>query len=396
MGHWLRSLDTGNLHYIGTKTFQRLAETKAFDIKVTDILFVNREARKHMDNIFEELASKVPEKTKNLDKVEEVTIEHFLANILPKVESLEVMFENSHSGNLVSLIAPVDLTARNLFKWPNNFSWSYNGEVADSIKERVKAAGGKVDGDLRCSLSWFNFDDLDLHMLEPDGYRIYFGTKRTPSPKTRGTLDVDMNAGGGSTRIPVENICYPSRKNMIEGTYTLIVNNYSKRETVDVGFEVEVEFDGVIHTFTYPKSLATREDVTVAKIKYLKGSFEIIQSLPSSQSVKEIWGISTQKFHKVFVLMLSPNHWGDKPTGNKHYFFMLEGCLNEGKARGFFNEFFSEDLKEHRKALELVGSKMKTDESTNQLSGLGFSSTQRASILCRVKGSFTRVLKINF
>lgn len=75
---------------------------------------------------------------------------------------------------------------------------------------------------------------------------------------------------------------------------------------------------------------------------------------------------------------------------------MLDGCLNDGKARGFFNEFLNEELTTHRKVLEVVGARMKTEESVNQLSGLGFSSTQRNSVLCRVKGSFDRVVKINF
>ena len=94
--------------------------------------------------------------------------------------------------------------------------------------------------------------------------------------------------------------------------------------------------------------------------------------------------------------MLSPNCWDLQKNGNLHYFFMLDRCLNDGKARGFFNEFLTQALDEHRKVFEMVGTKMKTEESTNQLSGLGFSSTQRNSLLCRVKGSFNRVVKINF
>ena len=94
--------------------------------------------------------------------------------------------------------------------------------------------------------------------------------------------------------------------------------------------------------------------------------------------------------------MFSPNYWDDRTVGNKHYFFMLDGCLNEDKARGFFNEFLIEELNTHRKVFEVVGSKMKTEESTNQLSGLGFSSTQRNYILARVKGSFSRTIKITF
>ena len=83
-------------------------------------------------------------------------------------------------------------------------------------------------------------------------------------------------------------------------------------------------------------------------------------------------------------------------TGNKHWFFILDGCLNPDAARGFYNEFLDEKLTEHRKVFEVLGSKMKVAESTEQLSGLGFSSTQKNSVLCKVTGSFTRTIKINF
>jgi hypothetical protein len=288
-----------------------------------------------------------------------------------------------------------------MFKWPNNFSWSYAGELADSIKERVKRAGGAVDGDLRCSLSWFNYDDLDLHLVEPgtsrtviNGEEICFSHRLSAA---NGQLDVDMNVGNGGSRNAVENITYPDRKRMREGVYKLFVNNYNKRETIDLGFEVEIEFDGVVRTFAYPKGVSAQEDVIVAEFKYThEGGLEIVKSLPSSQATKQIWGIPTQTFHRVSVLMLSPNLWDDKTIGNKHYFFMLDGCLNEGKARGFFNEFLTSELDVHRKVFEMVGAKMKTEESDHQLSGIGFSSTQRNFVLARVKGSFTRTLKITF
>ena len=75
---------------------------------------------------------------------------------------------------------------------------------------------------------------------------------------------------------------------------------------------------------------------------------------------------------------------------------MLEGCANNGTARGFYNEFLKSDLDQHRKVLELVGTKLRTDESLEQLSGVGFSSTQRNSLLCKVTGSFSRIININF
>jgi hypothetical protein len=75
---------------------------------------------------------------------------------------------------------------------------------------------------------------------------------------------------------------------------------------------------------------------------------------------------------------------------------MLEDCKQEGKARGFYNEFLRGELDKHRKVFEVLGSKLKTPESDQQLSGVGFSSTQNNSILCKVSGSFNRTIKINF
>ena len=363
------------------------------DITINNVLFADRSAKKAM-SAFDELAASVPVTPKSLVKVEEVGIEDFIMKILPRAESLEVMFENRHAPNLVSLIAPVDPTAKQLFKWPNNFSWSYVGEVTDSIKERVKAAGGNVMGDFRASLSWFNYDDLDLHLREPRGEEIYYGNKMS---RNCGSLDVDMNAGSGTTRIPVENIVYPRREAMPDGEYLLSVENFRKRETQDVGFEVEVEFDGMIHSFAYSKPLSTKERVEVCTFIYSrKGGMEIVKSLPSSPTTKTIWGVPTQAFHKVRVVMLSPNHWDGKAVGNKHYIFAIDGCRNEGKARGFFNEFLNEGLTPHRKVLEVVGAKMRTEESEHQLSGLGFSSTQRNHLFCKVQGSFSRTVKIVF
>ena len=76
---------------------------------------------------------------------------------------------------------------------------------------------------------------------------------------------------------------------------------------------------------------------------------------------------------------------------------MLDQMKNEGSARGFFNEYLKPELDAHRKVLELVGSKMKTEETNDQLSGLGFSSTSRNDLIVRVTGkSLKRVIKIRF
>jgi hypothetical protein len=366
------------------------------DINVNNILFADRSARKSLTgDVFDTLATRALS-SRSFERVEEVPIETFISEILPRAESVEIMVENRHIQNLVSLVAPADPTANRLFKWDNGFSWSYTGDVADSIKERVKQAGGTVTGDLCCRLAWSNFDDLDFHMREPTDYEIYFGNKRTLSA-CGGMLDVDMNAGSGHTRAPVENIFYTDRSRMKEGLYQLFVRQYRQRETIDIGFEVELDYLGAIHQFAYEKAVRQDTDVLVAKLNYSrKNGIEIMESLPSTQISQTAWGLKTQQFQRVNVVMLSPNYWSEHPIGNKHYFFMLDGCANDGQARGFYNEFLKEELNAHRKVIEMVGAKMRTEESTEQLSGLGFSSTQRNEVLAKISGSFTRTVKIVF
>lgn len=367
------------------------------DITINNILYANSNAKTIIEggNVFETLASKTSDNVKSFDKVEEVQIEKFLKDILPKANAIEVMFENNHANNLVSLIAPVDCISKPLFKWDNRFSWSYTGEVTDSIKERVKQAGGTVDAEWCNRLAWDYTDDLDLYMIEPNGTKIYFGNRRTVS-YCGGMLDVDANGTDGIRNDPAENIFYKTLNNLKPGKYQLGVHNFNRR-SAGKGFTMQVEFGGQTTNIGYDKIVKQDERIIVAEFEYSKANgLKIVKSLPSSQTQREVWNLSTQMFHKVSVVMLSPNHWDDNVVGNKHYFFMLEGCLNDGQARGFYNEFLTEELSKHRKVLEMVGSKMKTDESINQLSGLGFSSTNRNSILVRVSGSFNRVIRVVF
>jgi hypothetical protein len=368
------------------------------DVTINNVLFADRRARRAITgDVFDEIAGHAGDRApKKLEGVDEVSIDRFVAEILPRAESVDVMFENRHAANLVSLIAPADPTAGLLFKWGNRFSWTYAGELADSIKERVKKAGGSVVGDLCCRLAWHNFDDLDFHMHEPGGGHIYFANRGSASP-CGGRLDVDMNAGGGTTREPVENIFYARQDRMREGTYRLLVNQYNKRESDNQGFEVEIDWLGTVHSFAADRSPKTGEYVTVAEIDYTrKGGAVVRGALQSVHASRNVWGLPTETFHRVSVAMLSPNYWDGEAVGNKHYFFMLDGCANDGTARGFFNEFLMPAFDKHRKVFEIVGSKMKIAPASEQLSGLGFSSTQRNTLLCRVKGSFTRTIKIIF
>lgn len=70
--------------------------------------------------------------------------------------------------------------------------------------------------------------------------------------------------------------------------------------------------------------------------------------------------------------------------------------LNPEPVRGFFNEYLNSELTPHRKVFEVLADKMKTPYQEHQLSGLGFSSTMRNSVIVKVDGTFSRTLKVNF
>lgn len=363
------------------------------DISVRDVLWVDSGVKPLMKGgIGDMLAAHVKSaRVENVDetRVEEITLADFMTKVLPNATGLEVLFKGAHVGNLLALTAPVHPEPRQLFRWANDFAWSYGGNVTDSIKERVKKAGGRVEGTtLRVSLSWSNYDDLDLHVVEPSGggrfgTHIYFGNKRG---WTGGCLDVDMNAGRGTTREPVENIVWKDA--VPDGAYKIIVNNFCQRETSNVGFTVEVESAGKVAHHTYNKAVRDKQDVAVCVLHMKGGAVERVEAgdpgLSSADVKQEKWGLTTEQFVRVSTVTLSPNYWGDNAVGNKHVFFVLDGCQCDEALRGIYNEFLHPRLETHKKVFEVIGDKTKCQPTEAHLAGLGFSSTKKDSLIVRV------------
>lgn len=360
------------------------------DLNVNNSLFVFRKNTGELD-IFDEIKKDVSINPKTLSKVEEISIDDFIKNVLPTAKGISALVENSHFGNFVSLVGPQDADSGNLLKWNNDYSWSYSGEVADSIKERVKEAGGKVDGVLRVSLSWSNHDDLDLHLIEPDGNKVYYASKTSPSGAT---LDVDMNAGHGTSRTPVENIYWKTLPKK-GGEYQVVVNQFSKRENWDDDFTVEIEFDGELYHFS-GKNGNVGHNHKIVKFTYDKNGFKIASTSEiKAYNSKEKWGVKTGQWTKVKAVTLSPNFWGGQ-TGNKQYYFFLEGCKADENIRPFYNEQLKEELSKDRKVFEVLGSRIKVEPVEDELSGLGFADSVRNHLFFEVEGKFKRILKVKF
>lgn len=350
------------------------------DVSVNDVLWVNNSAQAQMKGGVAGLLSGEVTRKAETGKAEEIMIDDFMKDVLPKARSLELQLKNGLRKNLVSITAPQHENTTPLFKWGNDFAWSYNGNITDAIREKVKAAGGNVEADVRVSLEWFNFDDLDLHAYLPNHEHIYFSNKR-------GILDVDMNAGGGKTRSPVENLAFMKPK---DGVYHVEVNQFVQRETTNFGYTLEFEFGGQLHQFTFDR--VAKGQVRVLSFTVKNGAV-VEWSVPSTSGLKEqgqsevVWGVPTETFVPVSTVMLSPNFWDGKAIGNKHTFFILEGCANDAPTRGIYNEFLRSDLDQHRKVFEVLGNKtMVQPDFEGQLSGVGFSSTKSDQVTVRVIG----------
>lgn len=360
---------------------------KLGDVSVNDVLFVDNAVQSQMkDSLSDLLMTEVKRKPVDVSKrnATKIGVDAFLSDVLPRAKTVDVIVTNANKGNFVTLTAPVDTSSGSLFRWDNDFAWTYDGDVADSLKQKVKAAGGDVDAVFRVSLGWYCNDDLDLHCHTPDGKHIYYSSKQ-------GILDLDMNGlDKKDDKAPVENMRW--KKAPRDGVYEFVVNNYSRRRAVP-GFELEVEYDGELHQYTFDKVCGSNMrclDVTIKNGKLVKiVAAKSLVGGTASQRVGEKWGVATGAPVPVDSVMFSPNYWGENKAGQKHLMFMLRGCKNPEPVRGVFPEYLRPELQEHRKVFEVLGAKTKAQPADEQLSGIGFTEGRNDTATVIVNGGET-------
>lgn len=380
------------------ESFERRCAT-IDDIKASDILHLNAgDGTIKKVSIFDNVkATSTRHKRSEFNKVESVGIEKFMKDILPTCTSVEAFLLNSHKSNMVTLTTSVNKESKPIFKWPNNYSWTYNGNLAgkSQIKEEVKKAGGFVDAFFRFSIMW-NEDgrdivDLDAHAMEPTGH-IYYGSYKGHKTAGGGMLDIDMIDPHGTG---VENIFWTDPKLMRDGNYKFYIHNFNGKR--NKGAKAEIAFGDEVYSYVIDHEIQGNVDIATVQIK--NGQIaNIMQSkylTDSNASSMEVYGLETNQFHKVNLVCLSPNHW-DSNVGNKHYFFMLEGCKAPTQIRGFHNENLIPELLNHRKVMEVLANTTMVDSTDKQLSGLGFNATVHDELVVRLKGSHNRIIKIQF
>ena len=85
-------------------------------------------------------------------------------------------------------------------------------------------------GDVRISLMWSNFNDLDLHVKDPRGEEVFYGH---PTSTSGGLLDIDMNRAKPFHNPAVENVFWPTR-GAPTGLYQVFVNHFRCNGPQDV------------------------------------------------------------------------------------------------------------------------------------------------------------------
>jgi hypothetical protein len=140
-------------------------------------------------------------------------------------------------------------------------------DFSSEVKERLSEAGAH-EGKIEVALIWHDRNDLDVHVIDPNGEQIFYGKKR--ATKSEGWLDIDMNVGeADAVENPVEHIRWP-QNSVPRGEYRVLVNYFGQhrgqpdQSPFEVGIKIgnrAASFKGsvsraqpitTVHTFVYP------------------------------------------------------------------------------------------------------------------------------------------------
>lgn len=132
-------------------------------------------------------------------------------------------------------------------------------QQAESAEERAEQIGN--DGEIKITLLWDFYGDVDLHVTEPNGCELWFSNMR--DTETGGELDVDNRAGGPNS---AENIYW---SNPLSGRYTveLVMYRMDSRAPNGGNAKVVIKTNGQTETFDVRLSYSG-ERTTVKSFNY--------------------------------------------------------------------------------------------------------------------------------
>lgn len=319
-----------------------------------------------------------------------MTWDKFQRTVLPTADSLEVLTDNTN--RFMALVTAVDQSSENILQWDNTFSWYYHGGVDAEVKRRVENAGGRYENnEIRVSLIWDGYTDLDLHAITPRREHIFYGH---PRGVCGGWLDIDMNGGSHRNASPVENIRWERAS---EGHYQFYVHNFVERGKGTTPFKLELEINGQVYSYNGVAGGGKWESIRFT-FDYVKGQQPVINGFTESG---EAWNVPANSFVKVNGITNSPNLWNEQEVSHAgtHVFFLLDGVKDssEGKGRGFFNEMLKPELRQIRKVLEAYTGNTPIEEADEATAcGVGYSKDNEWGLTLRVTSNgSSRIIKID-
>jgi hypothetical protein len=141
-----------------------------------------------------------------------------------------------------SSIADVLLTLAQLL--PSELSLIFEavdaaGDVSEpaTLQANVTSVG---TGDLQISVSWNVDNDIDLHVIDPNNFEIYYEDDVSPEG---GRLDLDSNAGCVIDGVDNENVRWLSGT-APHGSYQVLIDNYEACTPAAVTYVVTVQKAG--------------------------------------------------------------------------------------------------------------------------------------------------------
>jgi hypothetical protein len=98
-------------------------------------------------------------------------------------------------------------------------------------------------GDVQATLRWTGDADLDLYVIDPDGFEISYNNPDSPSG---GILDVDaIPSCGVETGDHAENVFWPEGES-VSGTYEAFVIHFDVSCGAPASYALEIKIDGVV------------------------------------------------------------------------------------------------------------------------------------------------------
>ena len=214
--------------------------------------------------------------------------------------------------------------------------------VNSEMEKRLKREGAKK-GAITISLMWDNYNDIDLHCIDPNGEEIFYSHKYS---RSGGELDVDMNVQPESDE-PVENIYWENSKAK-KGTYMVMVNHYSNHGCEDcedpTSYTVIVKQNNIVKQFQGKISHGERKRL-IYKFDFQNKNFGEVNLTSENKKLLDEYIIKGHSKELAFVALqrlisksISEKEWRDVLSILDDYDIYFKGNPKYENLRKFISE----------------------------------------------------------